>query len=200
MTVIIGLTGGIASGKSTIAHMFKEKSIPVIDADQIAREVVEPGEQSLIKITETFGDQVLHPEGTLNREKLGKIIFANEEKRKQLNSIIHPAIRKRMLDQRDQYIAKEEPAVVLDIPLLFESKLTHFVQKILVVYVDEQIQQERLQERDELTEKEAKQRIQSQLPLKDKAKLADAVIDNNGSIEQSAKQLANILKQWDIPT
>lgn len=140
MTVIIGLTGGIASGKSTVAHMFQEKNIPVIDADEIAREVVAPGEPTLINITKAFGTEVLHDDGTLNRQKLGEIIFADEDKRQQLNNLIHPAIREQMLEQRDDYIAKKVPAVVLDIPLLFESELTHFVEKILVVYVDETTQ------------------------------------------------------------
>lgn len=198
MTVIIGLTGGIASGKSTVAHMFQEKNIPVIDADEIAREVVAPGEPTLINITKAFGTEVLHDDGTLNRQKLGEIIFADEDKRQQLNNLIHPAIREQMLEQRDDYIAKKVPAVVLDIPLLFESELTHFVEKILVVYVDETTQLKRLLNRNELSKNEAKQRIASQLPLKDKVERADAVIDNNGSVEQSAEQLDEILKQWNI--
>lgn len=198
MTLVVGLTGGIASGKSTVADMFKQLNIPVIDADKIAREVVLPGEKTYDKIVKTFGEAVLHEDQTLNRKKLGEIIFADEAKRKQLNALIHPAIRKRMLKRRDQYIAEREPCIVLDIPLLFESKLTHFVEKVIVVYIDEATQLERLMQRDGLNEKEAKQRIQAQLPLKEKAKLADGVIDNHGTIEETRTQLLNLLIKWQV--
>lgn len=198
MTLVIGLTGGIASGKSTVANMFEELNIPVIDADQIAREVVMPKEETYNKIVEFFGESILQEDRTLNRKKLGAIVFADETKRKQLNELIHPAIRKRMLKRRDKYIEKNVPCVVLDIPLLYENKLTHFVEKIIVVYVDEKTQLKRLMNRDHLSEKEAKQRINAQLPLKDKVKLADATIDNRGSIEASKSQLINILKTWNI--
>src|SRR5690625_11019 len=198
MTLVIGLTGGIASGKSTISAMFKQLNIPVIDADQIARDVVLPGEKTYEKIVVHFGKHILHEDGTLNRQKLGEIIFADEEKRQQLNEIIHPAIRQQMLKQRDHYVQAKEKCVVLDIPLLFESRLTNYVEKIIVVYVDEQTQLERLISRDRSSEQDAKQRIDSQLPLRDKVKLADAVIDNNGTIKQSETQLFETLKAWHV--
>lgn len=198
MTLVIGLTGGIASGKSTVSAMFKQLNIPVIDADQIARDVVLPGEQTYDKIVAHFGKDILHDDDTLNRRKLGEIIFADEEKRQQLNAIIHPAIRQQMLQQRDHYVRAKEKCVVLDIPLLFESQLMDYVEKIIVVYVDEQIQLERLMTRDQSSEQDAQQRIDSQLPLKDKVKLADAVIDNNGTIEQSKAQLIETLREWHV--
>lgn len=198
MTLVIGLTGGIASGKSTVAKMFKQLNIPVIDADQIAREVVLPKEETYDKVVATFGEGILQADRTLNRKKLGEIIFADEAKRKQLNEILHPAIRKRMLQRRDQYIDAKEACVVLDIPLLYESELTHFVEKVIVVYVDEKTQIKRLMARDGLSETEAKQRINAQLPLKEKAELADDVIDNNGTIEATNAQLLSILKAWHI--
>lgn len=198
MSLVIGLTGGIASGKSTVSAMFEQLNIPVIDADKIAREVVLPGEETYHQIVETFGDTILLEDGTLNRQKLGAIIFANEEKRKQLNALIHPVIRQRMLSQRNKYIAAKEKCIVLDIPLLFESKLTHFVEKIIVVYVDEATQLERLITRDCLSKREAKQRIDAQLSLEEKANLADVVIDNNGTIEQTKGQLLDALKKWGI--
>lgn len=198
MGIVIGLTGSIATGKSTVASMFMDLGIPVIDADRIAREVVEPGEEAYKKVVETFGEEILLEDRSLNRPKLGRIVFSDEEKRNQLNSIVHPAIRKRMLEKRDAYLKNGEDCVVLDIPLLFESKLEHFVDKIIVVYVDEDVQLKRLLERNQLTKEEALQRIRSQMPVKDKIELADAVIDNNGTIEHSFKQLKEILQKWDV--
>ncbi|MFC5543092.1 MAG: dephospho-CoA kinase [Bacilli bacterium] len=196
--MIIGLTGSIASGKSTVSNMLKEYGFPIVDADVVARQVVEPGSETLKKIAEAFGEEVLTENGELDRKKLGSIIFNDEEKRQLLNSIIHPAIRKEMLRQRDEYLEKGEKTVIMDIPLLFESKLQHFVDKILVVSVSEDVQLERLMKRNQLTEEEAKARIQSQLPLSVKEQGADAVINNNGSIEETRKQLEQILKDWDV--
>lgn len=198
MSLIIGLTGSIATGKSTIAAMFGEFNIPVIDADKVAREVVNPNEAASIEIRKTFGDDVFHEDNTLNRERLGEIIFADEEKRKQLNNIVHPAIRKRMLEKKEALLADGAECIVFDIPLLFESKLEHFVEKIIVVSIDEDVQLKRLMDRNTFTEDEAKQRISSQIPVADKAKKADAVIDNNGSIEESQKQLVEILEAWNV--
>ena len=198
MALVIGLTGSIGTGKSTIANRFRELNIPVVDADKIAREVVEPDTETYRKIVETFGEEILHEDLTLNRKALGNIVFRDENKRKQLNSIIHPAIRKEMLRQRDEWIEKGKECVVLDIPLLYESKLTHFVDKVIVVYVDEDVQLQRMIERDKSSEEEAKNRIAAQIPVAEKAKMADAVIDNNGSIEDSYKQLEEILDTWGV--
>src|SRR5690625_2710222 len=140
MTLVIGLIGGIATGKSTVSSMFKKFQIPVIDADKIAREVVEPGRESYLKIIHSFGTNILNDDQTINRKKLGEIIFSDRDKRKLLNSIVHPAVRKEMLKQRDAYVQAGRRGVVLDIPLLFESNLTTFVQKTIVVYVSEEIQ------------------------------------------------------------
>jgi len=196
MTLIIGLTGGIASGKSTVSSMFQDFNIPVIDADQLARDVVMPGEEAYEKIVTHFGEGILNSDQTIDRKTLGHIVFANKEKREVLNQIVHPAIRKRMLDQRDAYVRKQFKCIVLDIPLLFESRLSHYVHKTLVVYVNENIQLKRLMSRDGFSEKEAKQRIHAQLPLKEKVRQADAVIDNNGTVQQSFDQLKKLLDQW----
>ncbi len=197
LALVIGLTGGIATGKSTVSEMFKEMDIPVVDADVISREVVEPGELAYEKIVDTFGEEVLHPDGTLNRKKLGSIVFGDEQKRKQLNEIVHPEVRKKMISERDRYVQKGHPIVVLDIPLLFESKLTHFVDKTLLIYVDEDIQLKRLMNRDQSTKEEALQRINAQFPISKKLELADAVIYNNGTIEETKEQLLEQLKTWN---
>jgi len=198
MSLVIGLTGGIASGKSTVSAMFTDMGITVIDADIEARLAVEPGEKAYNDIVSHFGTDILEDDRTINRPKLGEIIFNNEEKRLLLNSIVHPAVRERMAQKRKQAEAADEKAVVLDIPLLFESKLTELVEKIIVVYVDEQTQLERLMKRNGFSEEEASARIKSQMPLKDKVSLADAVIDNTGNIEQSKQQLMEILTEWEI--
>lgn len=196
--MIIGLTGSIASGKSTVANMLKNYGLPIVDADVVARLVVEPGTPTLQKIVEAFGEEALTEEGAMDRQRIGSIIFNNEEKRKQLNSIIHPAIREEMLRQRDEHFENGATTVIMDIPLLFESKLQHFVEKIIVVSVSETIQLNRLMDRNQLTEEDARARIASQLPLNVKEQGADAVINNNGTIEQTAQQLENILRNWGV--
>lgn len=196
--MIIGLTGSIASGKSTVSKMLQEKGFFIIDADIVAREVVELGSDTLQEIKKQFGIEVIYTDGTLNREVLGSMIFHQPAKRKQLNDIMHPAIRKEMLKQRDELTKKEIATFFMDIPLLFESRLQHLVEKILVVSVTEDVQLERLMSRNNLSKEEAEARIKSQLPLSEKEKGADAVIYNNGSIEESKKQLEAILKLWDV--
>lgn len=199
MTVIIGLTGSIGTGKSTISKMIAQLQIPVIDADKIAREVVEPGAIAHEKIAAAFGETVFYQDQTLNRQALGEIVFSDEKKRVKLNSIIHPEIRKEMLNQRDAYVHDNVPCIVMDIPLLFESKLTHFIDKVMVVAVDEHVQLERIIERDHSSEAEAKQKINAQIAIDKKTSMAHAVIDNNGTVEASYQQLKTILDRWDIP-
>jgi len=198
MTLIVGLTGSIGTGKSTITNRLKQLNIPVVDADLIAREVVEPGEPAYKEIIETFGEDILHENKRLNREKLGYIVFSDEGKRKQLNSIIHPAIRQEMIAQRDAYVAQEVPCVVLDIPLLYESDLNHFVEKVIVVATERSIQLERILKRDEIDKEEALRRMNSQIDVAKKVEWADAVIDNNGTIAESEAQLEAILRKWQV--
>ncbi|BDH62566.1 dephospho-CoA kinase [Lysinibacillus sp. PLM2] len=196
--MIIGLTGSIASGKSTVAKMLKEYGLPIVDADVVARLVVEPGTPTLKKIAEAFGEEVLTAKGEMDRTKVGELIFHDENKRQTLNNIIHPAIRAEMLRQKEEHLANGADTVIMDIPLLFESKLQHFVDKILVVTVSEDTQLKRLMERNQLSEEDALVRIRSQLPLCEKERGADAVIYNNGSIDESRSQLDVILRQWHV--
>ncbi|MGM9949648.1 MAG: dephospho-CoA kinase [Lysinibacillus sp.] len=196
--MIIGLTGSIASGKSTVAKMLEGYHLPIVDADLVARQVVEPGTETLERIAEAFGPEVIKEDGTMDREKVGLIIFHDPAKRKMLNDIIHPAIRMEMLRQRDEHLEQGAPHVVMDIPLLFESKLQHFVDKILVVSVREGVQLERLMKRNHLSEEEARARIASQLPMSVKEKGAHAVIYNNLDEEAAAKQLKAILEDWHV--
>ncbi|QOY33931.1 dephospho-CoA kinase [Anaerobacillus isosaccharinicus] len=195
--MIIGLTGGIASGKSTVSNMLKDVGIPIVDADVTAREVVEKGEPALGKIIELFGTEILNTEGSLDRKKLGAIVFNDEKKRLTLNDIVHPAIRKRMLEKVEQLKQLGHETIVMDIPLLFESKLTYMVEKIIVVYIDPDLQKARLQKRDQFSEDEALARISAQMPLTEKIALADEVIHNDRSIDETKEQLLTILRKWN---
>lgn len=196
--MLIGLTGGIASGKSTVSRMIKSLGLPVIDADVIAREVVEPGSECLKQIVAHFGSEVIDSNGALKRKTLGEIIFSDQKKRDVLNQIVHPAVRKRMNQQKEHYIASGFQTIVYDIPLLYESNLFHLVEKVLLVYVDEDTQLCRLMERDNINKEAALSRISSQQALIDKKARADAIIDNGGSILETENQLHAILKNWDI--
>ena len=195
--MIIGLTGGIASGKSTVSNMIKEIEIPVVDADVIAREVVQKGEEAYEQIVHYFGTEILNVDASLDRKKLGAIVFNNEEKRLALNEIVHPAIRKKMLEKIEFYKQAGQKTIVLDIPLLFESKLTYMVDKIILVYVDQEIQKDRLKKRDQFSDEEAKARIASQMPLTEKIDFADEIIHNHGLKEETKQQLMAILKKWN---
>ncbi|MCP2035152.1 dephospho-CoA kinase [Planomicrobium sp. HSC-17F08] len=194
--MIIGLTGSIASGKSTVSAMLAEMGYPIVDADKVARLVVEPGSETLEKIRELFGEEVILPDGTMDRKKVGELIFNDPASRKKLNDVIHPAIRMEMLRQRGEFLDQGFATVIMDIPLLFESRLQHLVDKVLVVSVTEELQLKRLMERNGLSEKEARARIASQLPMSVKEEGADAVIYNNGSVDETKWQLNRILDQW----
>ena len=198
MALVIGLTGGIASGKSTVSKMLIDFGLAVIDADKIAHQVVEVGTPAYKEIVNAFGEEIILTDQKINRPMLGSIIFNNKEKRNILNNIVHPAVRKEMLDQMDQHVKHGSKAVILDIPLLYESQLTHMVEKTVLVYVNKDIQLTRLKARNGLTVEEAEARIASQLPLDQKIALADAIIDNNGSIQETKEQLLDLLHEWKV--
>jgi len=191
----IGLTGGIASGKSTVARMLVESGAALVDADRIAREIVEPGQPPLAQIVERFGQAVLHEDGTLNRKKLGEIVFADEAKRKALEAITHPAIRAVMRERMDK-LQREAPKrlVVVDVPLLYESGLQSLFEEVMVVYVPRSLQLERLMKRDGLSKADAERRLNAQMDIEEKKRLADIVIDNSGSLEDTALQLERFRK------
>ncbi|MBS4202634.1 dephospho-CoA kinase [Lederbergia citrea] len=198
MASIIGLTGGIASGKSTVSKMLEDQGFTIVDADLAARVVVEQGEDTYKKLVNVFGKDILLADGAIDRSKLGSIIFHDKEKREMLNSIVHPAVRIRMNEWKEEAIAAGKQTIIYDIPLLFESNLVHLVEKIILVYVDEEVQLKRLVSRNSLSEAEAKARIASQLPLQDKVDLADAVIDNNGTIGETKQQVEALLIKWNL--
>jgi dephospho-CoA kinase len=170
----------------------------VIDADVESRLAVQHGEPGYKQIVGSFGQEILLPDGEIDRQKLGSIIFHDEQKRQLLNQIVHPEVRRRMNEKKEMALKNGEKIVILDIPLLFESKLIHMVDKTLLVYVDRSIQLTRLMERNHLSKDEAEARIQSQMPLSEKLKLADKVINNNGSLSETKRQLDEILVEWGI--
>jgi dephospho-CoA kinase len=192
--LIIGLTGGIATGKSTASQILSELEIPIIDADLISREVVLPGKEAHREITAFFGKEILHEDETLNRAKLGEIIFNDNEKRQKLNEIVHPAVRIEMKNQALEYLRSGKNTVIMDIPLLFESKLTHMVNETWLIYASPAVQLERLMLRDGFSEQQALARIRSQMPIDDKKELADVVIANNGTKEQLKVKLLKHLQ------
>ncbi|MCB5238112.1 MULTISPECIES: dephospho-CoA kinase [Niallia] len=198
MTIIVGLTGGIASGKSTISSYFQSLNIPIIDADIESRLAVEKGEPAYVEIVSHFGKEILHQDGTLNRQKLGEIIFSNEEERNVLNGIVHPDVRRRMDVKQRQAVESGEKIAILDIPLLFENKLNQTVDRTILVYVDQDVQINRLMKRNDLSYEQAVKRINAQMPLREKLLLADEVINNNGSMEDSVNQAKRILEKWQV--
>ena len=190
--LVIGLTGGIASGKSAVAKILQEMNIIVIDADQVARQIVEPGQPAWQEIVTVFGPTVLLEDGRIDRKELGRIIFADAQARKQLNDITHPRIRTEIRKQME--VAREKHDLVfLEIPLLIEGGIAYPVDEVWVVYAKEEEQLQRLKLRNNLTEQEAMERIHSQMPLAEKAALADRVIDNNGSFAELEMQVRNMV-------
>ncbi|EIE89929.1 hypothetical protein G6F46_003574 [Rhizopus delemar] len=192
---LVGLTGGISTGKSTVSSMLVEQDIPIIDADKIARDVVEPGRKANQLIRQHFGDQVFLSDGRIDRPKLGQIIFQDPEKRKILNKCTHPYVRLEMLKEAFKYWIKGADIVVFDVPLLIESKLDKFMSYTVVVYSSESLQLKRLKERDGLTDELAMQRIKAQMSMAEKIERADIVIDNSTDLEQLKIQVKNMAKK-----
>ena len=148
---------------------------------------------ALEKIRKAFGDDVLLPDGTLDRKRLGSIIFANEEKRQTLNAIVHPAVREWMRQETERAFGEGASIVIMDIPLLFESKLTHMVEETILVYVTKETQLKRLMERDGYMEADALARIHAQMPIDEKKELADYIVDNNGPLSETIEQMKQIM-------
>ena len=193
---IVGLTGGISSGKSTVSSYLKQLKIPVIDADEVARKVVEPNSQGAREIRKTFGSDVFEEDGSLNRQKLGSLIFSNAENRQKLDDLLQPLIKIMILDEIEEYRQKGETMIVLDLPLLFEKHYEKLCEEIIVVYVPRELQLERLMKRNQYTKQEALSRIDSQLSIEEKRKRATVLLDNQGTIQQLYHQV----EQWLVET
>lgn len=188
---IVGLTGGISTGKTTASSFFSELGVPVVDADVVSRELVEKGQPALEEIRETFGDEVIAADGTLDRDALGKIVFADDDKRHVLNRILHPKVALRSQALLAE-LRQEHPYVIYDAALLVENGLYSVFYKLIVVTVSPEIQLQRLITRDATPEADAKARIASQVPLSKKEALADYLIENNGTVEELKTRVAEV--------
>jgi len=189
--LILGVTGGIASGKSTAAALLEELGAHVISADQIAREVVEPGSDVLAQLVQMFGTQILARDKTLDRKHLGAIVFDDSDARVRLEAVMHPAIAE-LSQQRLNAAAHKYPLVVYEAPLLFEANAQDRVDKVLCITVDPEIQLQRVQERDGCSEAEAQARIAAQMPQGEKAELSDYVVDNSADLDALREQINNL--------
>lgn len=188
----IGLTGGIGTGKTTVSnYLAKTYNLPILDADIYARQAVEINSPILNKIAQRYGTKILLSDGSLNRPKLGEIVFHNDEERIWLEQQIHPFVRQRFAEEMNQLPSNS--TIILVIPLLFEAKLTNLVTEIWVVFVDEQQQIARLMQRNNLTLEQAKARINSQMPLIEKCQKADVILDNSNSLESLYQQIDTAL-------
>lgn len=194
---IIGLTGSIASGKSTVSRMLQELGATVIDADAIVHDLQQPGAAVTAAIAQEFGPGVIHPDGSLNRAALGSLVFADPARRKALEAIVHPAVREQIWQQVERCRAAGEAAVILDIPLLYEGGWEQMVDEVWVVYVDRAVQKARLMERNGLSPEQAEARMAAQMDLREKRARADRVIDNRGTLEETRRQ---VLAAWQAVT
>ena len=191
--LLVGLTGSIATGKSTVSRMLSHLGARVIDADLLAREVVMPGQAAYARIVEEFGPQVVQEDGSLDRKALGALVFGDSAKRKRLEEITHPAIGLRQ--QRILSVFDEEAfegVVIWDVALLYEGGGAAKMDRVVVVYADPETERRRLMERDGLSDADARARIASQMPIAEKAKLADYVIDNSGTREETERQVRTV--------
>lgn len=194
--MVVGLTGGIGSGKSAVARMFKEEGAKLIDFDYLARLVVEPNKPAWRDIVEYFGSEVLSPDRTLNRSALAEIVFSDPRSRKALEGFTHP----RIFEKRDallESIKEEDPhsIVIVDFPLLFELGLREEIDKVILVYVPRELQLERATQRNGLSREEVEKRLRAQVPIEEKKALSDFIIDNTGTLQDTRNQVKKIMRE-----
>lgn len=195
MGKLIGLTGGIASGKSTASNYLKDKGYIVLDADIYAKKIMEPGQVAYENILDYFGREILNEDRTINRKALGNLVFNNRDKLTQLNQFTHPEVKRLMREDQDKYLPDNH--VFLDIPLLFENNRHEMCDLVITVYVTYENQLDRLMSRNGFTEEEAKSRIASQMDLEEKKNRSDIVFDNNATKEALYKQIDGFLSKLE---
>lgn len=194
MSKVIGLTGGIASGKSTVSELLTAFGFKVVDADTAAREAVAKGTPGIEKVREVFGDEAIDDNGEMDRKYMGDLVFNYPGERIKLNEIVHPIVREIMEEKKQQFL-KEGHNVIMDIPLLYENELQDTVDEVWLVYTSESIQIDRLMERNDLTQEEAKARVYSQISIDKKSRMADHVIDNLGDKLELKQNLERLLSE-----
>ncbi|WP_324824144.1 dephospho-CoA kinase [Sinanaerobacter sp. ZZT-01] len=190
---VIGLTGGIGSGKSTVSDYLRNKGITVLDADQIAREIVLPGKEALKELLAYFGEEILLENGLLNRKKLGKIVFSDPDKKLKLDQIMHDKIRSQILKKLQDESSQGAPYIILDAPLLLETGMDRIVDQIWIVEMQDTLRISRVMKRDNLTEEEVKARISQQMSTEEKRKKAHSIIDNSSDLENLYAQVDQLL-------
>jgi dephospho-CoA kinase len=190
---LVGLTGGIASGKSTVAKILRHLGAAIVDADVLSREVVAPGHDGWNEIVATFGREVLQPDQTLDRQKLRTHIFNNPDARKKLEAIIHPRVRALAEQRIREHAAAGFDVIVYEVPLLFEGKIHEWLRPVVLVACDVNVQRQRLQQRDSIDAAAAQKIIDAQMSLEEKRRLADYVIENDGSLADLESQVRAVL-------
>lgn len=195
--LVVGLTGGIASGKSTVAAMFENKGAVVFDTDSIAKDVVSVNEPAWQEIVANFGEEILLEDRNIDRKKLGNIVFKDTVSRDKLNSIVHPRVIEKLINETDRLKENNSSTevIVYDVPLLVESGMYNMVDAVVLVFTSPDVQKERLKKRDGLSDEEIEDRISAQLPLEEKKRYADYTIDNGGSIKETSRQVDEF---WSI--
>jgi len=192
---LVGLTGGIASGKSTVAAILRRLGATIINADELSREVVQPEQEAWEEIIKTFGPDILQEDKTLDRRKLRKIVFDNPDARKKLEAIIHPRVRALAERRISELAAAGSSVIVYEVPLLFEAQIHLWLRPVILVACDLETQKKRLLERDHLTELEAQQHLDAQMSLEEKRKLADYLIENDGTLEELEQDVRAVLEK-----
>ncbi|MFP4039766.1 MAG: dephospho-CoA kinase [Desulfosudaceae bacterium] len=196
--IIVGLTGGIATGKSLVADMLARKDAIIVDADRISHQVVKKDTPAWQEIVKTFGREILREDGELDRKALGKIIFSDETQRNRLNHIVHPRVFEEISRNIAMILESREapnPVIILDVPLLFETRMNRELSDIVLVYAPEEIQLKRLLIRDDTDEEDALARVRSQIPIEEKKHQADYIIDNSGSVEKTRQQVDSLFTE-----
>ncbi|PNZ26296.1 dephospho-CoA kinase [Staphylococcus petrasii] len=194
MPKVIGLTGGIATGKSTVSELLSVYGFKIVDADIAARKAVAKGSKGLEQVREQFGEEAITEEGEMDRKYMGELVFNHLEKRLELNKIVHPIVREIMEEEKREYL-QQGHNVIMDIPLLFENDLQDTVDEVWLVYTSESVQIERLMERNNLTAEDAKARVYSQISIDKKSRMADHVIDNLGDKLELKQNLERLLSE-----
>ncbi|CAM3980108.1 dephospho-CoA kinase [Staphylococcus schweitzeri] len=194
MPKVIGLTGGIASGKSTVSELLTVFGFKVVDADKAARKAVGKGSKGLAQVRETFGEEAIDENGEMDRQYMGDLVFNQPEKRLELNAIVHPIVREIMEAEKNEYL-NQGFNVIMDIPLLYENELENTVDEVWVVYTSESIQIDRLMQRNDLSLEDAKARVYSQISIDKKSRMADHVIDNLGDKLELKQNLERLLEE-----
>ena len=197
--ILLGVTGGIASGKSTVARMLEELGAPIIDFDLLSRVVVEPEKPAWQEIVSYFGEQVLLPDKTLDRKKVSEIVFRDPEKRKKLEGFTHPRIHQDFVRLVEEYSARD-PEVIIQavVPLLMEAGFQYLFHKLLLVYIPQETQVQRLMDRDQIPRERAQSILAAQLPIDEKKAYADYIIDNSGSLEETQKQVKDVWQKLKV--